>query len=444
MPDLDKNKNANNNDFMIEKIKERPINRRKLIRRTLITVLMAVIFGLVACLTFLILEPVFTNWLRPEEEPDIVIFPEDQQEMMPEEMLSENIEPEETPEPEVENVVTEEQIQEILDDVTLNRDSYKQLYGALSDYVAELEQYMVVVTSVESDVGWFSDVYESESHTSGVIVGNNGRELLILTNYGAIDEADWIQVSFHNGITVDAQIVQYHSETDLAVLCINLNVMSQVMPDEEFHVAPFGFSTSKGLLGSPVIAMGSPMGSSGSIGYGIITSTGGQLTKVDGNYGILSTDIYGSRNASGALFDMNGRLIGFITNEKTSSDMSNMITAYGISGLRRLITGLSTGSKIAYMGILGIDVTAKINEEYGVPVGAYIREIEMDSPAMQAGVQQGDVIVGIGDRTVNGISDYMDIILSTNVGNTIRLKVMRQSQEEYREMEFEIVLAEAH
>ena len=63
-------------DFMREKIKQKPVNKRKLLRRTVITVVMAVVFGMVACVTFLILEPVISNRLYPEEEPQEVVFPE--------------------------------------------------------------------------------------------------------------------------------------------------------------------------------------------------------------------------------------------------------------------------------------------------------------------------------------------------------------------------------
>ena len=74
-------------DFMIEKIKERPLNKKKLLRRTLTTASMAVIFGLIACLTFLILEPVFNNWLYPEQKPEKVELPEETDEILPEDML---------------------------------------------------------------------------------------------------------------------------------------------------------------------------------------------------------------------------------------------------------------------------------------------------------------------------------------------------------------------
>ena len=88
MSDLKQN---NQNDFITEKIKVKPVNKKKLIRRTIITISMAIIFGLVACVTFLVLEPVISNWLYPTKEPETqtVRFPEDKEEMSPEEMLAE-------------------------------------------------------------------------------------------------------------------------------------------------------------------------------------------------------------------------------------------------------------------------------------------------------------------------------------------------------------------
>ena len=77
---MEENKNQSKTDFMKETIKQRPLNRRKLFRRTIITAAMAVIFGTVACLTFLVLEPVISNRLHPEEEPQPVVFPEEGEE----------------------------------------------------------------------------------------------------------------------------------------------------------------------------------------------------------------------------------------------------------------------------------------------------------------------------------------------------------------------------
>ena len=135
MADSQENKQKEQNDvseknFMIEKIKERPVNKKKLLRRTLITVSMAVIFGLVACFTFLVLEPVISNWLYPEEEPQVVVFPEDQDEMSPEQMLAENMQQENQNSQSSSvpgEVMEQEQIRELLSGIILDLDNYKQI-----------------------------------------------------------------------------------------------------------------------------------------------------------------------------------------------------------------------------------------------------------------------------------------------------------------------------
>lgn len=441
----------NQDNFMIEKIKQRPINKRRLVRRTLITVSMAVIFGLIACFTFLVLEPVISNWLYPEEESEAIIFPEEPEEMLPEEMLEEYIQPSPSPSPtpvpeeqQPEKVeLDENQIQEILDQVVLDMGDYRQIYSVLSDYVKQISQYMVVVTGTKSDTDWFANEYESKNETTGVVIGNNGRELLILTDYSSVKKADHLTVTFSNGVQSDALMMQYFYDGNLAVLCISLNMLSQDMQMEDMFVAPLGSSLQRNLVGSPVIAVGSPMGSSGSVGYGIITSAGNQVTLADMNYQLLTTDIYGSQSASGVLFNTSGQVVGFITTGKTGSDMRNMISAYGISDLKQMISRLTKGDRIPYLGILGVDVPKEANEQSQVPFGAYVREVEMDSPAMLAGIQSGDVIVGIDQQSVTKMGDYSNYLLKINVEDTVTLRVMRQSQGEYKELDFEVTVGEA-
>lgn len=452
MPD---HQEQNQDNFMIEKIKQRPINKRRLIRRTLITASMAVIFGLIACFTFLILEPVISNWLYPEEKPEAIIFPEEPEEMLPEEMLEEYIQPSPsptlipTPVPDSEEnmeservELDEEQVQEILDQVVLDMDDYQQLYKVLSDYVEQLSRYMVVVTGTNSSTDWFANVYESKRDTSGTIIGNNGKELLILTDYNSVKKADQLMVTFHNGIQVDAQMMQYHEESNLAVLCINLNLLNPNMV-ESLPIVELGSSMQRNLVGSPVIAMGSPMGSCGTVGYGMITSTGNLITLTDVNFELMITDIYGSQNASGLLFNMRGQVVGYITTGKAGSDMRNVVSAYGISELKQLITRLTQGSKIPYLGITGVDVPKEANEQFQVPFGAYVREVDMDSPAMRAGIQSGDVIVGMNLTSVTRMRDYTDYLVRCDSDDTLTLSVMRQSQGEYKEMTFEITVGEA-
>lgn len=441
MPDMNQKPQ---NEFMIEKIKERPVNKKKLMRRTLITAAMAVIFGLIACFTFLVLEPIISNWLYPEEEPQIIQFPEDQVEMSPEEMLSnmlqENSEPEQPPE-DVTLELEEEQIQEILSNVILDKDNYRELYNALSGYVNELNQSMVSVNCISSDVDWLNNVMESSNQIFGVIIANNGKELLILTNYSPIKKAERLTVTFYNNIRAQSYIKQYDETTDLVILAVELSGFSHEQI-ENIKIAELGTSNIKKLEGTPVVALGSPMGINGSIGYGIIAGQS-QVSAVDASYKLLLTDIYGSQNAGGVLFNLQGQILGIISSNRTGSDMKNLIAAYGISDLRRLIEKMSNGTPVAYMGISGVDVSNEANMEWGVPFGAYVKNISKDSPAMMAGIQPGDVIVAIGEQTVQNFSEYITILMGLEAGETVDVRLMRQSQEEYKEMTLTITLGES-
>lgn len=428
-------------DFMIEKIKERPINKKKLLRRTVTTAAMAVIFGLIACLTFLILEPVFSNWLSPEEKPQTVVFPEESEEMDPEDMLVEE-EPPSLQEAVESVILNREQIQKILENIRLDEKHYIQLYNAMGAYTASLSRSMVTVTGVTSDVDWLNDTYESEVQTYGVVVESNGREYLILTDLDTIKQAENILVTFSDGTQAEAVMKQADQQTGLAIISVEIaDVLEETR--EKVEKAALGSSNMRNPVGIPVVALGCPMGVVGSAGYGMITASGSVLNKVDANYKLLTTDIYGSPESEGVLFNMQGQIVGIITNDRISPDMKNAVTAIGISELRKLIENMSNGKEPAYMGISGMDVTPEANQEMGVPFGAYVREVDMNSPAMLAGIQRGDVIVEIDDSSIENFNNYAATLLRLEAGATITVTVQRLSQNSYREMEMEITLGTA-
>ena len=186
--------------------------------------------------------------------------------------------------------------------------------------------------------------------------------------------------------------------------------------------------------------MGSPMGTANSVGYGIITASTTVLSMTDRNYRLILTDIMGSQNASGVIFNLQGQMLGIITNNKTGSDMRNLITAYGISELQKTVEKMSNAAPIAYMGIRGGDVPKEANLEFGVPYGAYVEEVDMDSPAMQEGIQRGDVIIEVDDKAVSNFIMYSNILMQMEPGQVVTVTVMRQAQDEYKEMEFSIEL----
>lgn len=415
-------------DFLRETIKQKPVNKKKLLRRTVITVAMAVVFGLVACFTFLVLEPVISNRLYPEEEPEEVRFPEETltEEKKPEDMLVEE-EKEETIEI-IQTELDDEQIEELLSQVQFSLNDYQLLYAEMSELAEKVGRSVVTVTSVVSDVDWFNDIYENEASASGIIVANNGKSILILVSAGMLKDADSIIVTFCDQARVNAELVQKDSATELAILSVPLVDIEEETMDV-IDIATLGSSSSNSLLGDPVMALGSPMGTSGSVCYGIVTSTGTVVDQVDSAYKIITTDIYGSRNATGVIVNMRGLVIGIIDHVNTGNDMSNLLTAYGITELKKTIEKMSNDKERAYLGIHGADVPKEAREELSIPEGAYVRSIEMDSPAMAAGIQSGDVVIQIDGTPIANYNNLLDVLYNSDPEDTLDFVLMRQGRE---------------
>ncbi|HJA93489.1 MAG TPA: S1C family serine protease [Candidatus Eisenbergiella merdipullorum] len=418
--------------FIKEKVKERPVNKRKLLKRTMITASMAVIFGLIACFTFLVLEPVFSNWLYPEEEPEPVQLQEEleNEEMLPEDMVLETESEEETTPP-VQTTVVER--------VELNVSDYQTLYSNLYKMVQEVSKSLVTVIGITSDTDWLNNSYENEGQNAGLIVADNGRELLILTEKEIVDQSEELNVVFCDSTQVQAELKQADPTIGLAVISVAL----ENIPDatqETISPAKLGSSSNSGLLATPVAALGRPLGKANSVIYGMITSADSTLYLADGNYQLLTTDIYGSTFGNGIIINLSGQVLGIICQENSAEDTPNLITAYGISGLKNLIEKLSNGQPSASLGIFGTDVPQEIQESQGVPAGAYVTGIVMDSPAMVAGIQSGDVIVRMGTEEISSFSDYSSTLMSLLPNTEVTLTVMRQVQEEYQEMTVDVLL----
>lgn len=433
--------NQNHSDFMKETIKQRPLNRRKLVRRMLITVAMAVIFGLVACVTFLLLEPIISNKLYPEEEPAPVVFPEEpkENEILPEDMIVD--ESQMQPEPTVQPVIEEDQIvARILSEIRLGTEDYLSLMGGLGQIAKDAQSSVVSVVGVTSDVGWLDNVYENEGVVSGVIVADNGRELLILANISSIEDADSLKATFADNMEYEASIKKKDNNTGYAIIAIQKTIMSETTL-ETAKAVTLGTSAANNLEGTPIIALGRPMGTEGSVCYGNITSMGNSIRLPDSNYKIITTDIYGSASASGVLVNLKGQMVGMIDMSYNGEDMKNIISAIGVTELKKVVESLSNDKSIAYFGVYGQDVTKEANEELDVPIGAYITEIDMDSPAMNAGIQSGDVIIRLNDAEILGYSDLVKVLLDFRPEETITVELMRGGPEGYTEMEVSVVLS---
>ena len=254
---------------------------------------MAVVFGLVASLVFAYFEPKFDEMFYPEEEP-VVTIPMDK-------------ETEET-EAAQETETTEEQQTETVQEMTeqppidvaqqeLGIDDFQNIQNRLFDVGREANRFVVTVTGVKSDTDWFNNAYESKGQASGIIIADNGQELLILTEHKVISDAQQVYVTFINDATVEATVKKYDGNTGITVLSVPRTEVSEETMNA-ISIAQLGNSLVM-MQGALVIAVGSPLGTNYSILTGNITSNNNSISTIDSNYTVFTTDIVASSNGSG-------------------------------------------------------------------------------------------------------------------------------------------------
>ena len=416
--------NASSQDFIKERIKARPVNKAKLMRRMAGTILSAIIFGFVFCLCFIFLESKIDDFLHKDEAVPYIEFTEDvvEDEMLPENMLTD------------EQQGNGETLEEVLD-IT----DYQQLQSSLAALADKVRRSVVSVTGISTENNWFENSYENKSFTSGLIVADNGQQYLILVKATNIQKAENIVVDFYNEKQAEGTIIQVDGQSGYGVVAVEKSNLSEV-DTENITVAKLGSSNLSPLLGSSVIALGNPVGTGEGICYGNVTSVGKALNLVDSNYKIMTTDIYGSTQASGILVNMNGQVIGIIDNSYNSLDLKNAVSAIGISEMKPLIENLSNDMSIPYMGVKGVSVTTSINSGYGVPLGAYVTSVSMDSPAMLAGIQSGDVITEFDGNEIHTFADLTKAILKSEKEKKIKVKLERETASGYSNMTVKVTL----
>lgn len=430
-----------------EKIKQKPLNKKKLLVRSLFTVMTAALFGGVACFTFFLLEPFISMRISPEEpttsEPEIssVIYADPEDEISPEDMYATDSEMiEEVLQGNVSDVNRDiENIENMISGIRFGVDDYQNLYIELRNLSTTLSHSVVTVTGITENTDLLNNLYENNARCSGLIVADNGLALLILAKDNGLSSADTVQVTLFDGTICSSRILGKDKATGYLVLAINHYGLSEKTLSLA-KPAPLGTSKTTTLKGTPIIALGSPTGVNGSMDYGIITAFPQPLGLIDSDLTLINTDINESSYASGALFTLRGNVIGIIDNSFNESTGSNCLSAIGISELRPLIDRLITIAPKAYLGVRGIDITESMSVTYNLPKGVYLSSVELDSPAMISGLQNGDILVGINGETVRSYSDLVSWLYDANPDSEASLTIERQSVDEYITLDVNVTL----
>lgn len=421
--------------FIKEQIKDKPIDKRQVLKKGAGAIFLGLLFGAAACVAFVLLHPLFSEMLgKKPDEFSVEIETEEATEL---EILesTEHVEEVETESEEIENQelpAVKPETETLVQIKELELTDYQMLQNKLYMIGKNANRFIVTVTGVSSDTDWYNNAYESSGQAAGVILGDNKRELLILTEYKAIQEAEEISVTFIDNVTVTANLKKYDGNTGLAILSID---MEQIEVSTKNAISYVVLGNSKKVsLGNVVIAAGSPLGTIYSLGTGNITSVGNTIHTTDHNYSVFTTDIVGNDNSSGVLLNLKGEAVGLVMQDFGTETDGSTLTAISISELKSTIEMLANGRDIPYLGLKVVTVTDKIAEKNEIPQGVFIKEVGLDSPALSAGLQNGDIITALDGVEIFTEDEFSEKVLTLQPGNTIEVTVKRQGMDAYNEI----------
>ena len=305
-------------------------------------------------------------------------------------------------------------------------------------------------TMVMQQQTWFgpSQTVEVPSSGSGIIVGQNDEELLIVTNNHVVADSKELTVTFIDNSQVSAAIKGTDSETDLAVIAIPLkDIPSDTM--SQIKVATLGDSDAL-KVGQGVIAIGNALGYGQSVTVGYVSALNREVKAEDQtSRTLLQTDAaINPGNSGGALLNMKGEVIGINAAKYSSTEVEGMGYAIPISQAQDIINELmNKKTRVAvdeaeqgYLGIQGQNIDETAASMYGMPRGIYVYKIVEDSAASQSDLREKDIITKFDGQTVRTMADLKDMLTYYKGGDTVNLTVQSLENGQYVERTVQITL----
>lgn len=426
--------------FMRQKVVKPPVDKRRVIRRFFILLLLAVIFGAVAAVSFAVSRPIAERFFG--EEPTTATIPITI-ERDPEPASTTETE-DSSEEPETEGIrledirgEVEEIVGEAFEDFPWTPENIAGYQSALQKIGEEADKGIVTVSSIRQEVDWFDNPVESEGKYAGAIIAINPGEVTILTGAPVVAEADALTVTFDDGSTAPGELKERDTIGNMAVIRVRTADLSDTTLSW-IQALELGNSYMT-RAGDVVIAVGGPSGYVHSIGQGIISYVAKGVQVADGQTRVFYTN-FGCSVDSGTFFlNLSGQLIGWATNRFRTEDTPGITMAASVSEYKGVLQKLTNGIEVPYFGVMGQDVSEAMQEQ-GVPKGVYITEAIAGSPAYEAGIQNGDILVKIQDEEIGSVRDLQNDIEERTTGETVAVMVRRRGIDEYREIEYEVTI----
>jgi len=393
--------------FLQEKIKDEAGSPKTMKKKIVRMIILGFIFGIVACFTFIALNPVVTGLLGRDKQE--VSIPEDDEETPSEEDSEADRSAEERAE--------EQQQLRLLKDLQ-NK--------------AKENSSSIVYISGQRKIEKNTEIMK----TAGVILADNGSQILILSQTLSDKELKNVRITFADGKDYAAKVKMKDNNIGIVICSVDKeNLKDETL--KQMKIVTLGNS----LLakpGDPIFMIGKSGQDALQVSYGFVASSEEKLEIADGNVELLRVDVAGAAFDEGVLFNQNGEMTGLVN--KSVSDNKMLVTALSISDIKNELERMSNGKGVPYTGIRGVSLPEEVETE-GLSEGIWVKEIDTDSPAMGAGIQPGDVITQVGETKVSNMDEYRNALLKSSVKDVITVAGLRKgADDDLVEMEFEVVV----
>lgn len=414
----DKKASSENYSFIKETIKEQPTDRKRLAGKFLTAAVCGVIFGACAAGTMALIVPKALERFgtAPDQKAVVTLTPSVKAEQV-------------TPTPEA----TEQE------KTSASTAWQNDLSDGMSQIAEEPRRALVRISAAGEDSDLLDDSFLEYGDEEGFVFLKNSEAFYILTVSDQMQEADKFTVTFSDGTVTDGILCKKDLRTGFFVIKVPFTSVDEEM-QEKIPAAPLVAADDMKQTES-VIAIGSPSGDYDSLMGGTITSVTGTLKVADEEYGMLTTDMVGSEEGGGILLNSSGEVAGIIWNQE--EDRTNVIRAVETAQLRPLLESMANGEDICYIGIMGATISSYQSENLDVPRGVYVDAVDEDSPAMTAGIQNGDILHALDGQEVQSMEEYASVLQGLNKGTRTTVNVYRKNPfGEYEDVQLKVTIKE--
>lgn len=320
----------------------------------------------------------------------------------------------------------------------------------VSDIASNVMPSVVSITIksvTEYNAGFFGQTYEyeSEGSGSGIIIGENDEELLIVTNNHVVADADTVSVAFIDEQVYEAKVKGTDSDSDLAIIVVDLeDISAETLA--QIKIATIG-SSDELKVGEQVVAIGNALGYGQSVTTGIVSAK--NRTNETNSTPLIQTDAaINPGNSGGALLNMKGEVVGINSSKLASYDVEGMGYAIPITEVESIINNLmsrETREKVAeeergYLGIGCQTISEDASYMYGLPVGALVSEVMDGSAAKKAGIKKNYIITKFDGQTISSADGLVNTLEYYRAGETVDVVVMYPDDDEYKEKTVSVTL----